>query len=66
MAHRECSDRHCGNNRHRKIDRNSYDDVMGFLCNACEDDANDPRCSVCEVRQSKHSDVFPCNLDSQD
>lgn len=68
MAHRECSDRHCGNNRRRKINRNSYDDVMGFLCDACEDAANAPeeRCPVCEVLREYHDDVYPCNLDSQD
>lgn len=63
IRHRECDRRDCGNNEHRKVNPRDYDSVSGFLCNACEDDANDPRCSVCEVPQSKHDDVFPCRLE---
>ena len=62
--HRECHRRDCGNNSHRKINPRDYDSVMGFLCDACEDDANDPRCPLCDVPQSRHGE--PCQLDDQD
>ena len=70
MSSRECTDRHCGMNPRRKVNPRDYDSVMGFLCDRCTDaeneDATDPRCSVCECRKSEHGTEFPCRLDEQD
>lgn len=57
---RECTDRHCGNNPKRRVNPNDYDSVMGFLCDACEDYENEPKCRVCGERVVDHEDGRSC------
>lgn len=56
----DCTDRNCGNNPKRRVNPNDYDSVMGFLCSACEDEANDPTCPVCGDPKSRHEDERIC------
>ena len=45
---------------------NDYDSVMGFLCSACEDEANDPACPVCGYPRSEHQDETLCRNVNED
>ncbi len=57
---RDCTARQCGNNPRRKVNPNDYDSVMGFLCSACEDEANAPKCPVCGDRVVDHEEGRVC------
>jgi hypothetical protein len=59
-----CRNAYCANN---PLSRSH----MGEVCDECEarerrEDAENPRCSVCEVRKSEHGADFPCRIDEQD
>ncbi len=60
-----CTNRDCGNNPNRKVNPNDYDSVMGFLCDPCEDEADEQKgrgfkewCDICGERLSLHE--TPC------
>lgn len=63
---RGCRRRWCANSSHADAQA-SY---TGDLCEDCireaeREDAENPVCPVCELRESEHGDVFPCRIDGQ-
>lgn len=57
---RDCTDRHCGNNPKRRVNPRDYDSVMGFICDACQDYEDAPKCRVCGLPVSEHEDGRVC------